>query len=377
MIVTTTVGNTTPITTVQTPQVTLHTLASYAPESATPPVVLNMPLASTTSSTPAQGLTKLQLAQTTQSVQPMVAAPQQIQPLVAQSASTTTQQAAPVYDQSGQVITPPQSQDNSANVFGSTPNSRAAFGIMIRNLMPLSQQQILTLRQMFDQSQAAVSEYPGVPPKPTSSSILVNMSPGATPPIIRLRAGYVTTLVFLDSTGQPWPVVGYDLGNTKAFNIAPSAPDGKGNMLVVQALYRYEEGNLAIMLKDENTPVMLTLIPGQRAVDYRVDLRIPGLGPNAVVGVAGLPQTENPMLLSFLDGVTPGGAKPLDVEGAPAQAWSFDGKLFLRTRIIVLSPGWISSMNSPDGTHVYELEKTPVILASRRGDMVQLSIRGL
>ncbi len=266
---------------------------------------------------------------------------------------------------------------NTSNELGSTNANRSAFVQMIRNLMPMDPQQITTLRNMFDRSQRAVAQYPGTPPKPTSSSILVNMSPGATPPVIRLRSGYVTSLVFLDSTGQPWPVTGYDLGNPKAFNIVPTAPDGKSDTLIIQAMDRYQEGNLAVMLKDENTPVMLTLMPGQHAVDYRVDLRMPGIGPNGEPSLRGLPPTEDPVLLDFLDGVAPMGAKMVRVEGAPAQAWVYQGHLFLRTRVTVLSPGWISSMRSPDGTIVYELTKTPVILASSRGSMLQLSIRGL
>lgn len=265
----------------------------------------------------------------------------------------------------------------ASNVLGSNDQSRTAFANMVRNLMPLSPQQIHTLRGMFDQTQQAVAEYPGTPPRPTSSSIIVNMSPGATPPVIRLRAGYVTSLVFLDSTGQPWPVTAYDLGDPKAFNIQPTAPDGKSDTLIVQALAQYKAGNLAVMLKDENTPVMLTLMPGQRAVDYRVDLRIPGMGPNAMATLNGLPAIEDPQLLNFLDGIPPRGAKSLCITGAPAQAWLYQGHLFLRTRVTILSPGWIATMSSPDGTHVFELEKTPIVLASQRGEMVQLAIKGL
>ncbi len=292
-----------------------------------------------------------------------------VSPIV-QDPVVPAQNAAPPVSQA-------QSQSTSSNAFGNTEMGRTAFAQMVRNLIPLNPNQIVTLRSMFDQSQKAVAQYPGVPPKPTSSSILVNMSPGAAPPVIRLLAGYVTSLVFLDSTGQPWPVVGYDLGNPKAFNIQPSAPDGKSNTLIVQALVRYEQGNLAVMLKGENTPVMITLMPGQRAVDYRVDLRMPGLGPNASVTSSGLPQGADPLLMDFLDGVAPQGARQVSVSGAPAQAWVFQNKLFLRTRVTVLSPGWVASMNSPDGTHIYELEKTPVLLASHRGQMVQLSVRGL
>lgn len=285
-------------------------------------------------------------------------------------ASTTPQNSVAQSSQS------PQMNNNSADALGATSVGRAAFVSVVHNLMPLNPQQIITLRNMFDQSQQAVAKYPGVPPKPTSSSILVNMSPGSTPPVIRLRAGYVTSLVFLDSTGQPWPVVGYDLGNPKAFNIQPTAPDGKSATLIVQALVRYEQGNLAVMLKGESTPVMLTLMPGQHAVDYRVDLRVPGLGPNATVSMIGIPAAASPVLLAFLDGVPPAGAKLLDVEGPPAQAWLFGGRIYLRTRLSILSPGWLATMSSPDGTHVYKLMKTPIVLVSQRGALAQLSIKG-
>ncbi len=259
-------------------------------------------------------------------------------------------------------------------VFGETRISQQSFAQMVRNLMPLTPQQIKTLRLLFDRSQRAVARYPGTPPRPTSSSIIVNLSPGATPPVIRLRAGYVTSLVFLDSTGKPWPIKAYDLGDPKSFNIQWNK---KGNTLLVQALDRYKSGNLAVMLKGEDTPVMLTLMPGQNAVDYRVDLRIPGLGPNAKPSVEGLPASASPKLVSFLDGVPTRGSKSLKVTGGPAQAWLSSNHLILRTRLTLLSPGWIAKMSSPDGTNVYELSKAPVVLTSQRGKIIQLSISGL
>ena len=127
--------------------------------------------------------------------------------------------------------------------------------------------------------------------------------------MIRLRAGYVTSLVFLDSTGEPWPIQAYDLGNPKSFNIRW---DQKGNTLMVQAMDTYQAGNLAVMLKDHNTPVMITLMPGQQEVDYRVDLRLPGLGPNAAPSVTGLPDTGNSQLLSFLRWRAAGGQSGID-----------------------------------------------------------------
>lgn len=250
-----------------------------------------------------------------------------------------------------------------------------AFSNMTRSLMPLTTEQIQTLHYLFDQSRKSAAEAPGLPPKPTSSSVVVNLSPGATPPVIRLSAGFVTSLVFLDSTGGPWPIHAYDLGDPKGFNIQWNK---KSNTLLVQASDAYKSGNLAVMLKGLNTPVMLTLLPGQQAVDYRVDLRVPGLGPNALVVIDETPGQGDPQLLNVLDGIPPPGSKQVDVVGGECQAWlSADGNLFLRTRLTVLSPSWISSMTSADGMHAYELEKTPVVLVSARGKVVQLSIQGL
>ena len=262
-------------------------------------------------------------------------------------------------------------QDTS---FGSDGMSQRAFANMVNSVMPMSPQQIKTLRTLFDRSKHAAAIYPGgTPPKPTSSAVVVDLSPGSAPPVIRLRNGFITSLVFLDSTGEPWPIQAYDIGDPNSFNVQWNQ---KSNTLLVQSDTTYKSGNLAIMLKGQDTPVMVTLLPGQKAVDYRVDLRVPGFGPYASPTISNLPGTANPKLINFLNGIPPQGAKTLEVLGAPAEGWEFGGHIFLRTRLTVLSPSWLASMSSPDGTHVYEITKSPVVLASFRGKIVQLTIQG-
>jgi len=250
-----------------------------------------------------------------------------------------------------------------------------AFAGAMRNMMPLSTDQIKTLHYLFDKSQQAVAAAPGVPPKPTSTSLIVNLSPGATPPVVRLSQGFVTSLVFVDATGAAWPIQAYDLGDNKSFNIQW---DQKSNTLMVQALDRYKMGNLAIMLKGLDTPVMITLMPGQNAVDYRVDLRIPKLGPNANPVLENLPGSESPNLLDVLDGVPPHGSRALIIKGGDeCQGWMLGTNIFLRTTMTILSPAFISTMSSPDGTHAYEIQSTPVILALAHGKIVKLTVEGL
>jgi intracellular multiplication protein IcmK len=228
--------------------------------------------------------------------------------------------------------------------------SEAAFNAMAKNALPMSPEQIQRLRQLFSASQQAASTSPGTPPRPVATSQLVRLDPGATPPVIRLGQGFVSSLVFVDSTGAPWPIEAYDVGNPGAFNIQW---DKKTNVLMIQSTSLYTYGNLAVRLKGLVTPVMLTLVPGQKAIDYRVDLRVPGNGPHAIAGPSGdgLPNSANPDLLGILDGIPPAGSKTLAV--------------------------WLSTMSSADGTKAYAMNKTSKLLVSDNGKPISLTIEGL
>lgn len=251
-----------------------------------------------------------------------------------------------------------------------------AFKDMVRSLYPLNPEQIVRLKQIYQTSEYAQVGTAGVPPKPTATSQFVNLSPGSTPPVIRLSQGFVSSLVFLDSTGAPWPIAAYDLGDPSSFNIVW---DKTSNTLMIQALKLYNYGNLAVRLKGLNTPVMLTLIPGQKAVDYRVDLRIQGYGPNAkaLPMEEPLPPSANDVLLHVLDGVPPAGSQRLVISGGDARAWLSNDKMYIRTNLTILSPGWLASMTSADGMHAYEMQKSPVLLVSWHGKVMQLKVEGL
>ena len=301
--------------------------------------------------------------------------------LAALSAQTHQSQATPS-SSSAQASTSVDQQNTSSESgssnLGDTELSEQAFTKTLQNAMPLTPAQIKTMRKMYDDSQAAAAAYPGTAPKPTSKSDIISLAPGATPPVIRLQAGYVTSLVFVDSSGQPWPITAYDLGDPDTYSIQPTAPDGKSNTLIIQSKSAHKSGNLAVMLKDLNTPVMITLMPGQKNVDYRVDMRIPGLGPNAKALTVGMPESSNPTLASFLDGVAPAGAKLLKLEGGgDSQIWLYAHHLYMRTRLTMMSPSWSATMKSPDGTNVYEFAETPVVLVSNHGKLMQLKVEGL
>jgi intracellular multiplication protein IcmK len=90
-----------------------------------------------------------------------------------------------------------------------------------------------------------------------------------------------------------------------------------------------------------------------------------------------LPANANKILVHILDGVPPNGSSRLTVSGGDARAWLFQNKMYIRTNLTVLSPAWLSTMTSGDGMHAYELQKSPVLLVSWHGKVMQLKVEGL
>lgn len=259
-----------------------------------------------------------------------------------------------------------------------------AFSSAVSTVSPLDQDQIKDVRRAYNAMTKASSFTQDVPPTPLTSALTIDLSTGATPPVIRLAAGYISSLVFTDSSGQPWPIKAYDIGNPTAFNVAwNQAGDAKDsdtmqNSLLIQSMSSYNEGNLAVILKGLNTPIMFTLIPGQKVVDYRVDIRVPRAGPNVKVSADSLPEHASPLLQDVLNNIAPAKGRVLSISGAEAQGWVVGKRMFIRTPLTIISPAWISTMTGSDGfIKAYELPKASVVLAVTQGKMVQLKVEGL
>jgi intracellular multiplication protein IcmK len=288
-----------------------------------------------------------------------------------------------VDDDDSQVISPPMSYSQSqAKMLKAAPAlpaanslSNEAFNAMVQQNTPLTPRQVVKLHQLVDESQRAASISPTVPPKPVSSTIMINLSPGATPPAIRLARKHVTSLVFVDSTGSPWPIASFDVGDSKAMN---TQWDGKSNILLIQAITPYDDSDLVVRLVGLPTPITLELVPGQRVVDARTDIHVPGIGPNSKDIPMGtpLPNSADQMLLDVLDGIAPPGSKQLTIKGGDCQGWFLGDKMFLRSRLTLLSPGFIGRMTSPDGMIAYELQISSSVLVSQYGQPIELTVEG-
>jgi intracellular multiplication protein IcmK len=107
-----------------------------------------------------------------------------------------------------------------------------AFKQLLQSTAPMAPDQIRKLHQVMQNSKKVVANPAKMPSRGTSNTIIVDVSPGATAPVIRLSRGYVTAVRFLDATGQSWPISAYDIGNGSLFDVHW---DQKGNTLFMEA----------------------------------------------------------------------------------------------------------------------------------------------
>lgn len=246
----------------------------------------------------------------------------------------------------------------------------------LKQLLPLKPEQIRKTLETFRITREA-AETPITEPEPKQEVLTASLDPADAPLVIKTGPGLVTTVTVLDATGAPWPI--QDLTWAGAFAVL--APENGGHVIRITPKSAHGTGNVSMRLIDMITPVTMRLVTGLDWVHYRLDVRIPKPGPLArtpIIEYGGLKTVagKDAQMVSFLEGTPPEGAEKMIVEGADPRttAWLAAGRTYLRTPLTLLSPGWDASVTSADGTTVYSIGKTPVVLLSDEGRMVKARI---
>ncbi len=281
--------------------------------------------------------------------------------------------------QTGQIPPPGTSMPNLPKL----PNvNQKAFEQVTEEAAPLSPEQIKTLRRLIDDAERAAAAPPRFVQKPVSSSVTISLLPGATPPVVRLGANFVTNVLFVDQAGNPLLVDEVDPSAASVFNVTWSQKS-KGqqgsNVIKLSPKSTYAMGNISITLDGVMTPVSIMLVSGQKEVDYRVDARVKGVGiAGKSAGGSVLPEGANPVMQGMLEGVAPDGARTLISSSPEVHAWEFRNRFYVRTNYTLLSPAFMGVQKSADGTAVYEIPPTPVLVALSGGSTstVQINLSG-
>ena len=248
----------------------------------------------------------------------------------------------------------------------------AAFNAALTGLLPLEPPEIRRVLERYDQTREAV-EVPIYPyPEPQVVVKDIPLEPGIRPVEIRLATGHVTTVNFLDISGAPWPI--QDISWAGNFEVLQ--PESGSNVIRITPMSEFAYGNLSIRMVEAKTPITFVLKTHREGVYYRMDARLPEYGtlatPPLIDGRITI-AAGSPTITAILGGVPPRDAVRLQVSGVDGRtsAYRHGGMVYVRTPLTLLSPAWTSSMRSADGTSVYSLSDSPVLLLSDNGRMVR------
>ncbi len=253
---------------------------------------------------------------------------------------------------------------------------KEAYDASVSGLMPLKPDEIKSFLREYRDNQEAVESPIDKPPTPEMGITTVSLDPGATPAVIDLAIGHVTTLNIVDVSGQPWPV--QDLGWAGNFEILQ--PEQGSHVIRITPNSEFAYGNLSMRLVGLNTPIIMSLKTAKDKVYYRLDVRVPDYGPKATPPIidAGITtKAGDKTLTSVLEGIMPDKAVRMVVDGVDGRtsAYTLNGLTYVRTPYTLLSPAWTASVKSADGTNVYAIEDAPVLLLSDKGKMVRATLR--
>lgn len=300
----------------------------------------------------------------------------------ATSAGSPFAQNGPTPSQPGGALPSPATPPaQSASAAMPTPYVATTQAVLDK-IAPLTPKEIVNLRKQIDERKDAFTEnISGRPPaRPTSTQTTVDLSPGGTPPVLRLAPRQGATIMFVDAAGRPWPVEAAD-----NFNDAGYAVSQMAEHVFSVGMKQAQIGNIAFKLKDIARPVTVTVMPAQDATDYNLDLVVPkfvgGVPPTAMASAAPAPTHMADELMAYLYRTPPREARRLTVAGSGTDeimAWQISSNsMAVRTSAQILSPAWMRRQGSSDGVFVYQLPITPVVVISQGGELRNVALGGI
>ena len=221
-------------------------------------------------------------------------------------------------------------------------DAQALFEESLRQMMPLDENQIQEYRSRSDERDRAL-----LPVSPTlnTRTVRVTLEPGRSPVPVFTTANIATSLVFHDSTGQPWPVTSVTNGGPSFFQVLrPELPDG--NLLNVMPTQGYATSTFVVTLQDRDIPLVIRLESDsvrapRRKADALVLFQLAHHGPKAAL----------PIIRDI------------------------NGKHYLRTTHTLMWPAWTAVINGAGNTKCYEIPVTSRLMLSRNGQIQTIRLQ--
>lgn len=256
------------------------------------------------------------------------------------------------------------------------------FAAHVNTERPISASQVTDIIDLKRELDTAMNKHVGTSAKPSTRSIQVLLGPGGVPTPVRTSPQNTTSLVFVDATGAPWPIIDFAAGNTDALALPPAKDlvEKKLHILTLAPKRDFISTNLTVLLAGADAPITLAIVSSKKTVDYRLDLLVQARGPNAraVQNLGSFSEYLPTDLLNAIDGKPNESAQELEVVGGDGETrvWKVGKRFMVRTRLVVTAPAAINAGQGVGDMKVYEIPETPRIIALKNGEQISLGVKG-
>lgn len=235
-------------------------------------------------------------------------------------------------------------------------------------------EELSAIKKLWSEMREIQEKPTETPPRPTISMVNLDLSPGSTPPVVRLSNKTGAVLTFMDANGNEWPIQLIRNLSSNEIDVEEKPAFEGQSSLFVKAKKTIGIGNIAVLLKDFKTPIVITLLAGQKDADYRVDFRVPAiLGGKEIIP---LPSHLDERLVPSVMGITPAGCQKTGTDNSLVMAWTCQEELIIRANGILLAPAPIDGKKiiGQSNTGAWIIPKTPVISMLIGGQVVNVRL---
>lgn len=247
----------------------------------------------------------------------------------------------------------------------------------VRSREPTSED-IGQIKTIWEEMRRAQEKPAGDQPRPVISMVNLDLSPGSTPPLVRISNQTGAILLFMDSSGKRWAIdhVTNLSDNAIETQDKPFDQTKDQSSIFVKAKRFGATGNVAVYLRGFDTPIIITLLAGQKDVDYRVDFRVPANINGQSTSISPDRQEFDARLTSAIMGITPTECGALSSDSREVSAWQCRDGIIIRSGGILLSPATIDGKKivGSDGTRAYLIPDTPVVSMMSGGKSIVVTL---
>lgn len=237
----------------------------------------------------------------------------------------------------------------------------------VRSKYPYTPEEIEQLRSLLQEVSEAETSPLGEEPEERKRVVIADLTTASSAIPMAVSPDYLSSITFLDASGNPWPIKNYTLGIGDSNKL--QATDISDHILATTPMQSLRT-NALVTLVGLNQPLSIRLSTEREPGVYdTLEIQVPKAGPSTTGtgGTRSIPDPEvlDPGLSRFVTMTPPGGANAVELDGAPGKethAWRHKGRLVIRTNHALARPSPQGVLHSTGDIRVYALDQARSLL---------------